>query len=419
VQFFESLFAARTSACRKLHNIANSVIVLDEAQTLPLHLLRPCMAALEELARNYGASVVLCTATQPALRKIDEALPWNKRKQAQGFDIGPERELAPDPPGLYRALKRVRIEVLPQPVDDAAIAARFAEQGQMLCIVSTRGHAKALFDSIQGLPGARHLTTLMCPAHRRKVLLEVRQDLKDGCAVRLVATSLIEAGVDVDFPEVWRAEAGLDSIAQAAGRCNREGSAAAGRVVVFTPADHKLPRAFTPYRDSARGPLKMAEPLGLAAVQKYFQELYFNRGYEALDTVEIDDQPGILPAIARTAPALDFPFASIAAGFRMIDETMRPVIVRWAEQLGEVDQLLAALRGSDVPPGRIVRKLQQYSVPIPEAVWKRFLGTGALQPVNPVFGDRFMVVSSDGLYDDRTGLRLDDPTARTAEENVF
>jgi CRISPR-associated endonuclease/helicase Cas3 len=90
VQFFESLFAARTSACRKLHNIANSVIVLDEAQTLPLHLLRPCMAALEELARNYGASVVLCTATQPALRKIDEALPWNKRKQAQGFDIGPE-----------------------------------------------------------------------------------------------------------------------------------------------------------------------------------------------------------------------------------------------------------------------------------------------------------------------------------------
>lgn len=419
VQFFESLFAARTSPCRKLHNIANSVIVLDEAQTLPLHLLRPCMAVLDELARNYGASVVLCTATQPALRKMDEALPLNKLKQTQGFEIGPERELAPDPPGLYTALRRVRVEVQPQPVDDRAIAARFAEQEQMLCIVNTRGHAKALFDSIKNLPGARHLTTLMCPAHRRKVLVEVRQDLEGGHPVRLVATSLIEAGVDVDFPEVWRAETGLDSIAQAAGRCNREGKATAGRVVVFTPADHKLPKAFTAYRDSARGPLQMAEPLGLDAVQQYFQELYFNRGYEALDTVKIDDQPGILPAIARTAPAFNFPFASIASGFRMIDETMRPVIVRWAEERGEVDQLLAALRGSEVPPGRIVRKLQQYTVPVPDGVWKRLLGTGATQPVNPAFGDRFMVVSSDGLYDDQTGLRLDDPTARTAEENVF
>jgi CRISPR-associated endonuclease/helicase Cas3 len=402
VQFFESLFAARTSPCRKLHNIANSVIVLDEAQTLPLHLLRPCMAALDELARNYGASVVLCTATQPALRKMDEALPLNKFKQTQGFDIGPERELAPNPPGLYAALKRVRVEVLPQPIDDATIAARFAEQEQMLCIVNTRGHAKALFDSIGELPGARHLTTLMCSAHRRKALAEVRQNLRHGHPVRLVATSLIEAGVDVDFPEVWRAETGLDSIAQAEGRCNREGKASAGRVVVFTPANHKLPKAFTAYRDSARGPLQMAEPLGLGAMQQYFQELYFNRGYEALDTVKIDDQAGILPAIKRTAPTFDFPFASIAAGFRMIDETMRPVIVRRAEQHGEVDQLLAVLRNSEVPPGRSVRKLQQYTVPVPEGIWKRLLGTGAIQPVNPAFGDRFMVLSSDGLYNDKT-----------------
>jgi CRISPR-associated endonuclease/helicase Cas3 len=419
VQFFESLFAARTSPCRKLHNIANSVIVLDEAQTLPLHLLRPCMAALDELARNYGASVVLCTATQPALRVIDNALPPNKLKKKQGFDIGQERELAPATERLYLALKRVNVEILKEPVDDSVIAARFAEQGQMLCIVNTRGHAKALFDLIKDLPGARHLTTLMCPAHRRKVLAQVRQNLKDGHPVRLVATSLIEAGVDVDFPEVWRAETGLDSVAQAAGRCNREGKTTAGRVVVFTPAAHKLPRAFTASRDSARLPLQMPDPLGLEAIEAYFQALYFNRGYEALDTVKIDDRVGIIPAIERTAPALDFPFASIASDFRMIDETMRPVIVPWAEQRDEVDRLLAALRGSEVPPAQIFRKLQQYTVPVPEAAWKCLLGTGAIQPVNSAFGDRFMVLSSEGLYNDKTGLRLDDPTARTAEENVF
>lgn len=419
VQFFESLFAARTSRCRKLHNIANSVIVLDEAQTLPLHLLRPCMAVLDELARNYGVSVVLCTATQPALRVIDNALPPNKLKQKQGFDIGPERELAPAAEQLYLALKRVNVEVLKEPVDDSVIAARFAEHAQMLCIVNTRGHAKALFDLIKDLRGARHLTTLMCPAHRRQVLAQVRQDLKDGHPVRLVATSLIEAGVDVDFPEVWRAETGLDSIAQAAGRCNREGKATAGRVVVFTPADHKLPKAFTAYRDSAKLPLHMREPLGLEAIEAYFQALYFNRGYDALDTVKIDNRAGIISAIGRTAPAFDFPFASIAAGFRMIDETMRPVIVRWAEQYDEVKRLLAALGGAEVPPARIVRKLQQYTVPVPEAAWRRLLGTDAIQSVNVAFGDRFMVLSSEGLYDDKTGLRLDDPTARTAEENVF
>ena len=419
VQFFESLFAARTSPCRKLHNITNSVIVLDEAQTLPLHLLRPCMAALDELTRNYGASVVLCTATQPALRVMDNALPPNKLKKKQGFDIGQERELAPATERLYLALKRVNVEVLKEPVDDSVIAVRFAEQVQMLCIVNTRGHAKALFDLIKDLPGARHLTTLMCPAHRRRVLARVRQDLKEGHPVRLVATSLIEAGVDVDFPEVWRAETGLDSVAQAAGRCNREGKATGGRVVVFTPAAHKLPCAFTASRDSARLPLQMPDPLGLEAIEAYFQALYFNRGYEALDTVKIDHRVGIIPAIERTAPALDFPFASIAAGFRMIDETMRPVIVPWAEQRDEVARLLAALRGSEVPPAQIVRKLQQYTVPVPEAAWKRLLGTGAIQPVNPAFGDRFIVLSSEGLYDDKTGLRLDDPTARTAEENVF
>ena len=170
MQFFESLFAARPSRCRKLHNLAGSVIVLDEAQTLPIPLLRPCMAALRELTANYNASAVLCTATQPALRQQDGFF------LKSGFAIDDTRELAPDPKNLYARLKRVKVEHLTDPIVDETIAARFAEQPQqqMLCIVNSRAHARALFEALGKLPGAAHLTTLMCPRHRRTELAKLR-----------------------------------------------------------------------------------------------------------------------------------------------------------------------------------------------------------------------------------------------------
>ncbi|WBO57771.1 CRISPR-associated endonuclease Cas3'' [Acidocella sp. MX-AZ03] len=403
VQFFESLFAAKPSACRKLHNMARSVIVLDEAQTLPLPVLRPCLAALEELTLNYGASVVLCTATQPAWRRQDGALPSIKGSRQLGLDIPQSRELAPDPVGLFAALKRVRVEVLPSPVTDADIAARFAEQERMLCIVNSRAHAKSLFDEIAALPGARHLTTLMCAAHRSEVLTQIREDLADQRPVRLVATSLIEAGVDIDFAEVWRARTGLDSIAQAAGRCNREGKQAGlGRVVVFTPAARQAPKAFRAFAQAAEGALNMPDPLGLDAVHRYFRELYFNRGAERLDALMIDGLPGVLKAISDA----DLPFASIAEAFKLIDETMRGVIVNWQ---GRVTEALAALRAAPVPPRNVMRKLQLFTVPVPEAMWKVLRASGGIQPIRPEdYGERFMLVENSRLYDDTTGLLTSD-----------
>jgi CRISPR-associated endonuclease/helicase Cas3 len=182
VQFFESLFAARTSQARKLHNLAQSVIVLDEAQSIPVHLLRPCMAAIEELARNYGASVILCTATQPALRMQDGALPLPEGKSSDGLDIPEERELAPDPADLYRRLRRVAVDWRQAPVADEEIVARFAQAPQMLCVVNSRAHAQALFARMraEGQEGAVHLTTLMCARHRRKVLTRLREDLRSS-----------------------------------------------------------------------------------------------------------------------------------------------------------------------------------------------------------------------------------------------
>jgi CRISPR-associated endonuclease/helicase Cas3 len=415
VQFFESLFAARGSRCRKLHNLAGAVVVLDEAQSLPLPLLRPCVAALRELARNYGASVVLCTATQPALRAMD-GFPG-------GFEINDSHELAPDPARLYTALRRVAVERLAAPVGDEVIAEAFAGQAQMLCIVNSRAHARALFDRIAALPGAVHLTTLMCPAHRRAVLAELRQRLKDGHPVRLVATSLIEAGVDIDFPEVWRAATGLDSIAQAAGRCNREARAALGRVVVFEPAETPPPRALLAACQSGASAMRRHAdaPLGLAAIHDYFAELYWQRGPEALDAARLDGQTWpILPALAERARDFCFPFASIARAFRMIDEAMAPVIVPWRATPEDrtAEAVLGRIAGMERPRASDLRRLQQYTVPIPPQLRAAWLAQGVLRPVHAGVPE-LLRLDDLAQYRDTTGLDIADPSRRSAESNVI
>ena len=210
VQFFESLFANRTGKCRKLHNIASSVIVLDEAQSLPVAFLRPCLAALKELARGYRCSIVFCTATQPAIRDSDglsakEALPYEK-----------VREIAPDPQSLHQRLKRVQVSFSGL-MDNEELADR-VENRKALVIVNNKKQARKIHDLLDPGTGL-HLSTSMTPRHRRDVLARI----KHGYEGPVISTSLVEAGVDLDFPYVFRAVAGLDSIVQAAGRCNREG----------------------------------------------------------------------------------------------------------------------------------------------------------------------------------------------------
>jgi CRISPR-associated endonuclease/helicase Cas3 len=420
VQFFESLFAGRTSACRKLHNLAKSVIILDEAQTLPLPLLRPCMAAIETLATGYGASVVLCTATQPALSKQDGF--------ARGLDN--VRELAPDPQHLYTKLKRVRVEIAPEPVTDDALAAQLREAEQALCIVNSRAHARDLFAQIRDVPGARHLTTLMCPLHRKAALAEIRQDLKNGGQVRLIATSLIEAGVDVDFPTVWRAETGLDSIAQAAGRCNREGSMAEGIVHVFRPADvdsRKAPPAIEQFAVATREVLRVHgnDPLGLEAIKAYFSLVYWEKGPAQLDAAMLGDKPnqrrGILNAIEDTARTLDFPFGQIARAFRFIEDSMQPVIVPY-RAFGEnepVSALVERLEFVD-QPGAIARKLALYSVPVPRNKCADLIVSGAARFIaREKFADRFMVLENSELYSNQSGLEWQDTTFRSIESNII
>jgi CRISPR-associated endonuclease/helicase Cas3 len=404
VQFFESLFADRPSRCRKLHNIARSVVILDEAQTLPQHLLRPCVALLDELARNYRASIVLSTATQPALRETTDP----QRSFRGGFTN--VRELALDPPSLFAALKRVSIEVVQQPLADSELVARVGRVEQTLCVVNTRAHARELYELIGDLPGARHLSTLMCAMHRRQVLAAIRNELKNGKPCRVVATSLVEAGVDLDFPFVLRAESGLDSLAQAAGRCNREGwrPAETSVTVVFEAADHSPPKSMRARCEAGRAALRRfaADPLGPEAVEFFFHELYWSVGEERLD------RAGIIDRCERSTTNSDFEYASIAADFRMIDDVMLPVIVPFDERARGFLRELEFVE----KPGALARRLQPYTVPVPPDARNVLIAAGAAAPVRErEFGDQFVRLLNEDLYDHATGLNWNEPTFRRAE----
>lgn len=393
VQFFESLYADRPSRCRKLHNIAGSVIILDEAQTLPLKLLRPCVTAIDELALNYRCSPVLCTATQPALL-------------APQFKGGLQnvRELAPNPPQLFEQLARVQVRQVGI-LSDAALQQQMTEREQVLCIVNNRRHARALYQSMAGQAGARHLTTLMCARHRSQVLAEIRQRLREGLPCRLVATSLIEAGVDVDFPTVLRAEAGLDSIAQAAGRCNREGKRAleASEVLVFRTenADWKAPDELQQFAQAAREVLRntAGDPLAPEAITRYFQQLYWQKGERELDKADLLAQ--------IESKRLDgIPFELLADKFRMIDSVQCPVIIPFDDLARDALTALEFAEGC----GELARQLQPYIVQLPRQGYDALLMVGAIQPVAAErYGEQFMQLVNPDLYHQQYGLHWDNP----------
>lgn len=405
VQFFESLFSDRPSQCRKLHNIAGSVIVLDEAHILPLKLLRPIMAAIDELALNYGCTVVLCTATQPALKQSDNF--------HNGFHIPSDRELAPNPHELFEQLRRTRVQSLGEQSDEQLVN-HLHEHPQVLMIVNNRRHARVLFDAIAQEDGAYHLTTSMCAEHRSQRLKEIRQRLKDQLPCRLVATSLIEAGVDVDFPAVYRAEAGLDSIAQAAGRCNREGkrSLESSQVFVFQTPEWKAPPELALLAAPMRSILRNHEGdvLAPAALRSYFQQVYNDKGTGL-------DEEGILKMHSATSDC-DYPFQDIASAFRMIDGHMLPIIVPFDATATENLERLRQLP-EHMSVGKVAQKLQRYVVQVPEGAFARLIQIGAVASVAPEqFGNQFYELTSMSWYSDLAGLDWGDPEFISAQALV-
>lgn len=388
VQFFESLFACRTSRCRKLHNIANSVIVLDEVQALPSELLLPCIEAIRELALHYNCSLVLCSATQPAIQKREDFT----------AGLAGVREIAENPEQLAISLKRVNTVDLGN-LTDAELKARLEAHEKVLCVVNTRKHARFLYEQLSDGNGLFHLSASLRPVDRSRILHKIREALKEREPCRVISTQLVEAGVNIDFPVVYRAIAGIDSIAQAAGRCNREGLLDWGDVFIFRP-EHKLPPGY--FRQTAQTTESVMrrfseDMLSLSAIEEYFRDYYWSQG-------ERLDNKGILRMLAEGVLQLDFPFREIAKRFKLIEEKYKPVIILRDD---DEEKLIDNIRGSNALRG-FSRKLQKYTVQICERDWNRLYAEGCLEMVREIFP----VLVCPHLYDEKTGLdvsKLDNP----------
>ena len=374
VQFFESLYAAKTSKCRKLHNIANSVVIFDEAQTLPLPFLIPCVSAIGELVQHYGVTAVLCTATQPALGRLFKQL----------APTLVQHEIALDPDELFDCFRRVSFcrEGVFTP---EKLAERLTETAQVLCIVNTRKRARQVYESLPE-EGCFHLSTLMIPTDREKTLNAIRTRLQNGKTCRVVSTSLVEAGVDVDFPSVWRELAGLDSILQAAGRCNREGRRSAAESVVHVfEAEGKFPASMTQQREAATKVMEEFEEINTRpAIRAYFKRLLWVKGDEALDAKQI-----LSSERACT-------FQSTAKVFRLIDADTCTVYVPNADNAEDIARLRAGMYSK-----ALIRRLGRSSVNVYRHEYEKLVSAAVVEDYGQ---DGFGILIQPDTYDPKCGL---------------
>jgi CRISPR-associated endonuclease/helicase Cas3 len=380
VQFFESLFANRSSRSRKIHNIAKSVIIFDEAQMLPQDYIRPCLYAVYELVKNYGASAILCTATQPS---VENFLP-------KGAQL---TELCPNPQALFDFYKRVQVKHIGR-LPDADLIQRISDHQQALCIVNTRKHAKGLFDGV--IPEGRfHLSTLMCPAHRKKTIATIRERLKQGQTCRVISTQIMEAGIDVDFPVGYRALSGLDSIIQAAGRVNREGKQPSGDLYVFEPVSDFVKRTPAYIQQGAAVAnnilRKYNDPVCAQAIKEYYTSLYDLQDSKAFD------RKGILDCFEKgISGEADFDFMTAAEKFKLIENDTMPVVIQYDQ---EAVSLLEKIRSSSFPLS-FSRELQTYTVNIYEQEFEALQSKGLID----TYGGIFSVLNNDEYYKNETGL---------------
>ena len=373
VQFFESLFGCKTSRCRKLHNIAGSVIIFDEAQMLPLPYLEPCVAAIAELIRHYHVTAVLCTATQPSLNEM-------LRKYAPEVEPHEICRNACSLTALFRRVQYVKEGMLSL----ETLGEQLSDRLQALCVVNRRKTARQIFQRLP-MDGRFHLSTFMTPVHRTRVLEEIRRRLQNGKVCRVVSTSLIEAGVDVDFPAVWREQAGLDSVIQAGGRCNREGrrEPEESLVHVFSLAEG-VPKSIR--QNAAAADLALegeSEFDTIPVIKRYFDSLLRLRNLNADDRRIMD--------MCR-----DMKLRSIAENFHLIDEDTVAVYIPCAENAGDLERL----RRGDISRS-LLRRLGRSAVSVYRGEWKALWEAGKLEQTG-----EFSILSDATVYDEEFGLNV-------------
>ena len=386
VQLFESMFSNKPSDCRKLHNIANSVIILDEVQTLPTDYLQPIVDALKSYQRMFGISVLFTTASQPVLSGLIEGC--NPKAAFQGIDG--ITEIIPKEYALHDRLRRVCLEIDNTGITYDEIADRLSRHDKVLCIVNTRNDAREIFERLPKEGMTIHLSRMMCPRHVTKAIQEIKQALSDNSetVIRVVATQLIEAGVDIDFPVVYRQEAGLDSILQAAGRCNREGKLDMATAYVFSlSVEHKLYGSIIDANNARLNMINVNDWFAPETMTEYFRQLYCRK-----ETFDKNDIKTLLYKPAEMC------FAEAAKKFRLIEETGKTVYVNMDDSLELIERLK-----SDGITYSLMKELSQYSVNIHERDFQKLNSYEAIEEVI----EGIYVVKDRAQYDENIGLRLD------------
>lgn len=387
VRFFESLFSNKPSQCRKLHNIAKSVVILDEVQTLPLEFLQPIINTFKSFKKLFDTSFLFTTASQPIL---DGTIKGTNRLNQ--FEALPHiHEIIPADAQLHDKLRRVELEINNNGQTYDEVARQVAQHDRVLCIVNTRKDAKELFERLPQEGLTLHLSRMMFPAHVRHTIETIKAALKDDNQriIRVVATQLIEAGVDIDFPVVYRQEAGLDSILQAAGRCNREGKRGICTTHVFSlRGEHRLPPGYISQANNAR--LNMVGQYDWFApgtMRDYFAQLFART--ESFDKNQIGQ---------LLYKPTDMQFQEAAAQFRLIEDETTSIFIQCAESKSLIEELLH--HGPSYP---VLKKLSQYAVSVRQKDFKMLNDAGALE--EPYQG--IWTLSQASLYDDKVGLITD------------
>lgn len=379
VNFFESLFSNKSSKCRKLHNLANSVIIFDEAQMLPNDYLKPCIAVMEQLVRYFRSTIVLCTATQPALRNL--------------FSEGMEaKELCPRMEEQFRFFQRAVLENLGR-IPEEELIRRLEGEEQALCILNTKKRAQKVYQSLRGR-GVYHLSTAMYPEHRRKVLAEIRNRLKNNEKCIVISTSLVEAGVDLDFRTVYRQLAGTDSIIQAVGRCNREGKRPSeeSHTWIFQLEEREYAPGQSQQIAVTEALLSEEKRLEkLTTIQEYFEMLYHFRG-SSLDKKEI----------LKEFQGMRFSFKKVSDEFKLIEKNTKTILIPREEHAKEIYEEMK-IKGITK---KLMREAGQYCISVYEEDCNKMIGADMIRAITDELKD-FYVLKNPDQYTEDMGLKLD------------
>lgn len=384
VQFFESMFSNKPSKCRKIHNIADSVVIFDEAQMLPLDYLLPCATAIRQLAENYNSAVVLCTATQPNFQSILNLTEKNNKLQLTEICKSAEK-MADD-------FRRVNFKYEGK-LEDDEIALELKQWNQVLCIVNKKAHAQKIYSMLGESDENFHLSTYMYPAHRQQVLDEIRKRLDENKPCRVVSTSLVEAGVDIDFPTVYRAISGIDSILQAGGRCNRENKRnSAESVVHIFNTDEVLSYQQT-NTDAAMAVIKKyGDKIYLPeAIKMYFDDLYYYRDIDK--THKVFDKKDIINGLTNLE------FETVSQRFKMIENDTKALYICTDENKEEINQL----RNGNYTK-ELFRSLQKYVVNLYEKDFNKLNEVCAIEYVD----NSFYILADNKYYSSKSGITFPD-----------